>query len=84
MLHKRERQSSFPIEKNIRNLAEKFQVSTEKSNLDFVADKFSELCGDDIEEDEVTQLIINLVRAGHITKIEGLKHMYDYLSEKYT
>ena len=69
-------------ERVIRDLAAKFCIKPEKSNMDFVANKFSELCGNEVREDEVTQLVTNLVRDGHVRKPDGLKMIYNYIVDR--
>lgn len=56
-------------------------ITADKSNADFLSDKFAELSGDVPVDDEVTQLCTNLCRAGVITRAESTHLLIAYLSE---
>lgn len=62
-------------------LSKELGVSDHKIPMDYVADKFSELSGNDISDDRIIRLCVNLCRAGAISKIECLSDIHAYLNE---
>ena len=62
-------------------LAKQHGISYRQTENDIWAQEATRLAGDDITLDEVELLLIELQRAGHLSRSEALKLQVDYLRE---
>lgn len=70
------------VSKYIIELAKKNNiVHNEDNDLDKMANKITELAGDNIKKDPILDLIIELKRRGIISKEEVVKFSYNHLNE---
>ncbi|EJF89147.1 hypothetical protein [Bartonella tamiae] len=69
------------IETKIYELAKKFNVTAYVTELDKLADKYSELSDAEVEFSVTEQLILNLCREGYITGDEMRDYHLQYLKE---
>lgn len=63
----------------VMRLARDHKIKDEKTNIDFVANKFAELSGNDVYEDEIMRLCVMLARKKLITKAEALRLVHLHL-----
>jgi len=66
----------------IRALAKANGVTADKTNMDFMSDKFAELSGDSPVDHEIDQLCVNLVRAGVISEQQSMALLIRHLKSE--
>lgn len=67
------------IKRVVLELAKKHGLSLSRDNIDFTADKFSELSGNKVRQDNFLDLCARLARNGVISKPESLRLAHAYL-----
>ncbi|MGF6171284.1 MULTISPECIES: hypothetical protein [Pseudomonas fluorescens group] len=70
------------VASEVRKLAEKHRVGTERDGVSRMAVTITRLAGDTVELDSVEQLLVNLKRKGVLNKAEIMALQGRYLQEK--
>lgn len=70
------------IVEHVLKLARQNEIQDDKASIDYVANKFAELSGNEVYEDNILRLCINLARRNVITKSETLKLVHMYLTSR--
>lgn len=70
------------IEQQIRDLADQHGITAERDRMGRMAQKITELSGDDVALDEVEQLIVNLAKSKVISNREALDLQLKHLNER--
>jgi hypothetical protein len=76
-----ERSAPSSTAEHIRTLARTFHVSYSEGPNDRLAHDMSRLAGDTVELDEIERLLVGLVRAERITRLEMIQLQARYLRE---
>lgn len=70
------------VAQRVTKLAEKHSIKDRLSNIDYVANKFAELSGNEVNEDSIMRLCIMLARHNVVTKPAAMKLIHLHLSSK--
>ena len=70
------------VQKYVMKLASIHSISDAKTSIDFVANKFAELSGNDVYEDKIMRLSIMLARHKVISKPSAMKFIHLHLLTK--
>jgi len=70
------------VKKHVLDLARHYKIHDEKADIDYVANKFAELSGNDVYEDVITRLCITLARQSILTKAEALRFVHLHLKNR--
>ena len=70
------------VKNHVKNLAKAHGIKDAKTSIDFVANKFAELSGNDVYEDEIMRLSIMLARHEIISKSHAMKFIRLHLLNK--
>ncbi len=72
---------STPTAQKVQALADRFGVVYRPTPLDAWAETVTELSGDSIEPDPTADLLVALVRAGHLTSLDLVRLLSQHLHE---
>jgi len=70
------------VAQRVTKLAEKHSIKDRLSNIDYVANKFAELSGNEVNEDGIMRLCIMLARHNVVTKPEAMRLIHLHLLGK--
>lgn len=73
---------TISLEEKIRTLALEHGINSSPNSLDQMAQAITKLAGDDVALDDVSMLIVNLSKAGHLSTQEALQWMALWQDEK--
>lgn len=71
------------IAQRVNDLAKRHGVAYEKTRGDALADVITRLSDDELEQDDICDLLLALLRKGVISKAEWVDMLHSYLTEKY-
>jgi len=70
------------VAQRVQLLAKKHHINDTRASIDYVANKFAELSGNDVNEDSIMRLCIKLARHNIVTKPDAMRLIHLYLSGK--